>query len=231
MSKLVSEGFHPGVRSPFKGVGTEMLQQISPHIKLFSFRKRQLIFREGFKPEGLYIVKKGRVKISKNSSNGKEIILYIANESEVLGYVPLLCNADYVSSAECIEDTEAFFMPRKVFFDLIEGNSALLIRLTQHFMKEFESTLNKLIDISTKQVRRRVAEMLMHLMKAQGTEEDNQTLSISLSRDDLAHLVATNTETLVRVLSEFKKEKIIALKGKKIQVTNPVLLAKVIAIS
>jgi CRP-like cAMP-binding protein len=110
-------------------------------------------------------------------------------------------------------------------------NSALLIKFTQGFMKEFESTVNKLVDISTKQVRRRVAETLMQLMQAHGLEEDNLTLMITLSRDDLAHLIATNTETLVRVLSEFKKEKIIALKGKRIQILNPALLARVISIS
>ena len=71
----------------------------------------------------------------------------------------------------------------------------------------------------------------MNLMKVHGLAEDDETINIALSREDLAHLVGTNTETLVRILSEFKKEKIIALKGKKIQISNPAQLSRVIAIS
>jgi signal-transduction protein with cAMP-binding, CBS, and nucleotidyltransferase domain len=65
MAKHLPEDFNPGIRSPFRGLGAEVLQQVNPHIKTYFFRKRQIIFREGFKPEGLYIIRKGRVKISK----------------------------------------------------------------------------------------------------------------------------------------------------------------------
>src|SRR6187455_1509142 len=118
MAKQTIEGFHTSPRSPFRHVSSEVIQQVTPHVKQFAFKKKQHIFREGFKPDGIYLVSKGNVKISKNSSNGKEVILYIAKENDVLGYISLINNVDYMSSAEAIDDTEVFFFPKKVFFDI-----------------------------------------------------------------------------------------------------------------
>jgi len=231
MAKQTTGDFHSHPRSPFRHVSRDIIQQVTPHIKQYAFKKKQLIFREGFKPDGLFLVRKGNIKVSKNSSNGKEVILFIAKENDVLGFISLLNNVDYMASAEAIDEAEVYFFPKKVFFDIVATNSNLLVKLTQAFTRQYESAVNKLVDVSTKQVRRRIAETLMSLMKVHGVEDDNLTINISLSREDLAHLVGTNTETLVRILSEFKKEKMIAIKGRKIQLINLALLTRAISIT
>ncbi len=218
-----------GLDSPFHIFSDEVMKTIEPELKTFHFKKKQLIFREGFTPTGMFIMVSGKAKIYRISENGKEVILSIAEKNDLLGYHHLISNIEYSSSATVIEDSELRFIPKELFFRLVHDYPDFSLALMQSFTREFDKLLDKLVDVTSKHVRKRVAELLLRLLKRFGTESDNKTINITLLREDLAHLVVTNTETLVRILSEFRSEKLIDLQGKKISILNPKQLTKVSA--
>ena len=213
---------------PFEALTEEARQKLTGQIRLFPFKGKQIICRAGFTPPGLFIVKKGKIKIYKINDSAKEIIIHIAAEKEMVGYSALVRHSDYHFWAEAIENSELIFIPKKIFYELHEGNPRFSNQLMLSFFTEFDNVIDKLVDILSDQVRKRTAKTLLWLVQTHGLEKDNKTISISLSRNDLAHLVATNTETLVRTLSEFKKEKIISLKGKKILIGDFDLLNRIV---
>lgn len=211
----------------FESVSEENQRMYSQRIKTFVYDKKQFIFREGFQPAGLYYIVRGKVKLFKSAFNGKEVIISIFKENEFMGYNYLMNNMDYKTSAGAVEETEIRFIPKRLFNEMILQYPAVNKKLIEMFFEDYDRLLDKLADVASKQVRKRVAEMLIRVMKKHGTEDDQKTLKIILSREDLAHLVATNTETLVRVFSEFKKDKLILLKGKRISILDAKRLAKV----
>ncbi len=213
-------------RSPFRSFSDEYLESIAVQIKKFRYSKKEFLFREGFKPLGMFFIVKGKVKIFKASYNEKEVILSIAGENEFLGFQNLLNDTDYKLSGCATESTEVLFIPKRLFRELADKNPDFLFRLFEIFADHYHHAIEKLVDVATKQVSRRVAEMLIGLMKKHGTKADGKTLDIILSREDLAQLVATNTETLVRTLSDFKNQKLVALYGKRISVSNLKMLKR-----
>lgn len=198
----------------------EIRNRLESQMKDFVFLKKQIIHREGFMPTGLFIIRKGKVKIYKMSDTAREIIIHIAGEGEMVGYSALMRKSEYHFWAEAIEKTLVSFIPQKYFYDFIESNAAFSVSLMQAFARQFDEVMDKMVDILSDQVRKRTAKTLLWLMQTHGMDIEDSTIKITLSRQDLAHLVATNTETLVRTLTDFRKEKIIELKRKKIAVTD-----------
>lgn len=206
--------------APFEVLDADERKKLDSQFKIFVFKKKEIIHRAGFTPTGLFIINKGMVKIYKISDSSKEIIIHIASEGEMLGYSALMRNSEYHYWAETIEKTELSFLPKKYFLELIETHPVFSASLMRIFARQFDAVMDKMVDILSDQVRKRTAKILLWLIDKYGLEEDHQTIKIILSRNDLAHLVATNTETLVRALTELRKEKIIELKRKKIVVEN-----------
>jgi CRP-like cAMP-binding protein len=122
------------------------------------------------------------------------------------------------------------FVPKDIFYELQETQEEFSVRMMVSFLDEFDNIVDKLVDILSERVRRRTGKVLLDLVKNHGFEEDKKTIAITLSRQDLAHLIATNVETLVRTLSDFKEEKIISITGKKISVINLKKLNEVVSL-
>ncbi|HMT28316.1 MAG TPA: Crp/Fnr family transcriptional regulator [Bacteroidia bacterium] len=206
--------------APFGVLEIEVRKKIESQLKIFQFQKKQIIHRAGFTPTGLFIINKGKVKIYKISDSSREIIIHIAGEGEMVGYSALMRHSEYHFWAETIEKTEMSFLPKKNFFECIENNPHFSVSLMKLFACQFDAVMDKMVDILSDQVRKRTAKTLLWLMETHGLDEDLKTIKITLSRNDLAHLVATNTETLVRTLTELSKDKVIELKRKKIVIMN-----------
>ncbi|MBK5284602.1 MAG: Crp/Fnr family transcriptional regulator [Bacteroidia bacterium] len=213
---------------PFTILNTEEKRIIATQLKVFNYKKKQIIHRAGLTPQGLFIVRKGKVKIYKIADSAKEIIIHIAGAGEMVGYSALMRDSEYHFWAEAIDNCELDFIPKKLFYELIEEYPKLSIKLMHTFFTQYDRVIDKMVDILSDQVRKRTAKTLLWLMQTHGLEEDRKTISIVLSRNDLAHLVATNTETLVRTLSDFKSENIISVKGKKISITNHEKLSRIV---
>lgn len=191
---------------------------------LNTFRKGSLIFHEGNYPVGLYAIFSGKVKIFKTSDTGKDYILRLAKDGEVLGYRSILTNEKYEVSAEALEDTQLCFIPSESFMTALQGSTRLSMGVMDLLASELKNTEEKLAEMAHKTVKERTAEMILMLRRFYGLEEDGNTINASLSREELASLVGTATETLIRMLSDFKDNKVLELKGKKITILNLRLL-------
>lgn len=183
------------------------------------YKKGQIIFNEGNKPSGVFCVNKGKIKIYQTGEEGKEQILRLAKEGDVLGYRSLISGEPYSGTAAVMEDATVCFIPKRTFFEFLHTNSDLssqMMQLLSHDLKEAESRLTAL---AQKPVRERMAEALLMLYEFYGTDADGNINAV-ISREDIANIVGTATETTIRILSDFKSEKIIELIGKRIKVSN-----------
>ncbi len=184
------------------------------------YKKGQLVFYEGNRPTGLYCVNKGKVKVYQIGMEGKEQIIRLAKDGDILGYRSLISGEMYTASASIIEDSTICFIPKKTFFDLLQTNSELSTRMMKLLSNDLKSAEKRITGLAQKPVRERMAETILMLKEFYGLDSEKHTIKANLSREDIANIVGTATETAIRVLSEFKSEKIINLMGKKIQIIN-----------
>ena len=168
----------------------------------------------------------GILKIYKTGGIGKEQIIAFAKSGDITGYRSVISNEAACTTAEIIEDAVICYIPAQVIFDLVKKNSDFSLSLMQLSCKELNQANSYIKDIAQKTVRERLAEVLLMLDKTFGTEPDG-TLKVTLTREELANIVGTATESVIRLLSDFKSEKLIGLAGKKIQLLNKALLNKI----
>jgi CRP/FNR family transcriptional regulator len=214
-------------KSIFCDIRGEELEHLHAAKNCGYIKKGQVIFNAGNYPHGLYCVKNGKVKIFRVGDEGKEQIVRLAKAGDILGYRALLSGDRYSSSAEAIEDAQICFIPKQQFLGLVEGNGVLSMQLMKLLSEDLKHAEHKITDLAQKPVRERVAEALLYLHQTYGLENDGVTISVTLSRQDIANIVGTATETAIRLLSELKNDNIIQLNGKKIAILNHRELVKV----
>ena len=194
-----------------------------------TYSKGEIVFREGSYPSGIFYVTKGKLKKYKVDKDGKEHIIYVANVGELLGYHAILSEDRYPDSAAALEQSTIAFIPREDFLDTLHQSVILTNRLLKTLSHEFAVLINGLTLFSQKSVRERLALQLIVLReKYKVNFQTGMSVEINMSRDDLASLVGTGKENVVRVLTEFKGEGILDTKGRKIIVKN---VNKLIAIA
>lgn len=215
---------HKGI---FANLERDRLSEISMQKSCNVYRKGDVIFHEGNYPLGLFAIYSGKVKVFKTSETGKDHILRLAGAGEALGYRSLVSGEKYEVSATVLEDTRVCFVPKALFMNTLQESNHLSSRVMEFLTKDLKLAEGKIADLAQKTVKERVAETILMLKQFYGMEKDEKTINVSLSREDLANLVGTATETLIRSLSEFKKKEIIDLKGKKIIILNPRVLEKI----
>lgn len=179
------------------------------------------MYYEGTKPLGIFCVKTGVIKVYKTASNGKEQILYLAKEGDFLGYHALLGEENYSNSATVIKDAKICFIPKEAFLSSMVKNLDFFRRITKQLSHELGIMEEKLIDASQKSIRERLAFLLLQLANTYGVDGgEHQQIELSLSREEIAGMVGTATESVIRLLSEFKKDGLIELEGKKIRIKD-----------
>ena len=196
-----------------------------------TYKKGEYVFKEGTKPYGIYCVNKGKLKLSKVGADGKEQIIRLAKEGDPLGYKSLLSGEYYNSSAIALEDSGVCFISKDMFMSVIQKDNVLALELMRRLSTELDQTEDQLTRIAQNSVRARVAEAILFIKEAYGFEEDAQTVNATFSREEIANIVGTATETAIRLLSEFKKDNLIAFKGKRIQILDTSKLIKISAIN
>lgn len=181
------------------------------------FLKGEYLFKEKSFSKGIYIIRKGKVKIFQTNSEGKQSIVYIYKKGDYFGYRPLLAEEPHPVSAMAMDQVVVSFIPRELFNTIISKSSYLARKLLMVLSKEFSVWINKTTIFSQYAVKERVALSLLILSKVyQRNDENLKTVKIAISRDDFAGFVGTAKETLVRMLRTFKDQNIITTQGTKI---------------
>ena len=204
---------------------TESLNKLSENRKIKLYKKKETIYAEGSYPHAVYFLKKGKVKIGKTNEFGKEYIVELLKEGDFFGYADLFENTPYQDSAVALEDTEIIIIPKEDFNTLIHNNRDVAAKFIKILTNEVREREERLLKLAYNSVRKRVAEAL--IMLADRYQQDKtQPFAIAITREDLASIVGTATETVIRTLSDFKDEHLLEMKGSLITVLNYDRLAK-----
>jgi len=213
-------------RSYFKGLDNCDLSEFNSKKSCYFYKKGQVIFYEGKQPLGIYCVHSGKIKISKYGIEGKEQILRMATAGELLGMRSLISGSNYSASASTIDDSVVCFIAKRKFFQLTIRYPAISTRIMITLSSLLEEAENRITSLAQKPVRERLAETLLTLDNVFRSDGCPNTI-INLSREDLANIVGTANETVIRLLSEFKEDKMVGVKGRKIWLLNKEELKKV----
>lgn len=211
-------------KSVFCNLGISELDQINQHKVSLSFKKGEEIFKENTYPKGLFCIDKGKVKIIQTGLDGREQILHFAKESDIMGYRAILGDDKYSCSAIAMEDSSICFIPTETFKNLVEKNSSLAVQVIHLLTKELKESETKITNIAQLSVKERISQSIWNLKECYGFEEDNKSLNIQISREELANISGTTRETATRALLELKEDRIVDLIGKKIIILNFELL-------
>jgi CRP-like cAMP-binding protein len=191
-------------------------------------KKDVVIYREGTYPKGVYLLRKGKVKIYQANQDGKEQILFIYTKGVLFGYSPILCGEVHSFSAKALEDCTVTFIPETVFLRVLSKSGILQYKLLHAICQEFSAWTHQFSSFAQNGVRERVALCLLILSeKYRKKEKNNLPVEIPISRDDLAGYVGSTKETVVRMLRFFKDNKILETKGRRIIIFKPKELEKI----
>lgn len=201
------------------------LKKLSADRRIKSFKKREVVFNEGNNPNYLYFLSKGKVKTFKAHEYGKELITSLYKEGDFFGYLALLEDKPYAETAEVLEDAEICLVPKEDFFALIYNNMNVMKKFIKILSDNIAEKEEQLVNLAYSSVRKRVAEALL-LLQSRYKDNKEGNFSISISREDLANIVGTATESLIRTLSDFKEDKMLEIKGSNITIVNADKLKK-----
>ncbi len=195
----------------FKNLSAEELKESEPYIDVSSFKKKEPIFSEGDPPEWFYIVSTGKVKITKISHEGKEIILEVMSPNDIFGGVAALKNFPYPANAIAMEDTEALKISRKNLMRLVDRFPSLMHCIALQLGDRMKSSYDSLKNIALERVEARIAALLLKLSGKVGVEtKDGVLIDMRLTKQDVADMVGTTVETSIRTFSKFKKQGLVA---------------------
>ena len=206
-----------------KDCSADNFASLNEHKHCKVFKKGQDLFHEDGRPTGLYCINSGKVKLYKTGSEGKSQILDILSEGAFLGYRALIAEEMYHHSATALEDTSVCFIPKSVFLQILESNPMLAKQLLKSLCHDFGIAEDRLKNMAQKSVSERLAETLLllaHSFKKQYDESASILIDVSLPREDIANLVGTATETVIRLLSDFKDKGVVLFEKKKIKIVD-----------
>lgn len=203
----------------FKYLTRDEIERLNYEKDFRLYKRGDILYNEGNRISGFYCINSGIIKVFKTGIDGKEQIIRFARRGEIIAYRSVLSNESACTSAKVVEDCQVCFIPSELLIQFVKTNPAFsfeIVKLTCHELAEANSYIT---DIAQKTVRERLAEVLLNLVKDFGLDEQ-KFLRISLTREELANIVGTATESVIRLLSEFKTDRLIELNGRKIRVLD-----------
>lgn len=201
--------------SSLKALNKDELLQLADCKTSHTIKKGEVIFAEGENVNGIFCIKKGVCKLTKLSPNGKDQIVKLVSKGELLGQRSLISEEAVNLSAVALEDMEVCFIPKTEVMGFFDKNNQFSMNVMKNICGDLKEADGHMVDMAQKSVKERLAETLLHLHDTFGVNDDN-SLKIQLSRDELASMIGTATESCIRLLSDFKKLGMIELVGKKI---------------
>jgi CRP-like cAMP-binding protein len=201
--------------SSLKALNKDELIKLAECKTSYTIKKGEPIFEEGESVNGIYCVTVGVCKLSKLSPNGKDQIVRLVKSGELLGQRSMISDEPANLSAVALEDMEVCFIPKSEVLNMFDTNNLFSMNMMKTICGDLKETNEHMVSISQKTVKERLAETLIYLDETFGKNEDG-SLRIQLSREELAGMIGTATESCIRLLSDFNKIGLIKLIGKKI---------------
>jgi len=203
----------------FRHLDLQELEEISLNKIAETYQRGAIIYHEGNRMKGFYCVQKGIIKIYKTGSDGKEQIVRFAKPGDMIGYRSVVSNEPACTTTEVLEESVLCHIPAEILLKLIQVNGNFAVELMKLTCKELGEANSYITDIAQKTVKERLAEILIHLYEEFG-EDTLGVLKISLTREELSNIVGTATESIIRLLSEFKNLGYLEVKGRKIKILD-----------
>ncbi len=195
------------------------LEELTNESNLNEYKKKQVIYKQGNHPHYLYFIVKGKVKTYRTHEDGKDLVMDLYNEGDFFGYTPLLENSVYKDTAETIEETELALVPKRDFEELMNSNPSIARKFVGLLAKNVASKEEQLLGIAYNTLRKKVAEALV-VMYRKYHSSTSTPFSVEISREELASIAGTATESLIRTLSDFKSEKLIDIVSGKVIISD-----------
>ena len=190
------------------------------------YKRGEFIYEEGHRINGFYCVVRGIIKIFKTGFDGKDMIIRFAKPGDIMGFRSTITGELACTTTKIIEDAAVCYIPGELVRSFVKSNGEFAMDLLELSCNELGEANDYITDIAQKTVRERLAEVLIHLKWTFNLDSEN-FLQISLTREELANLVGTATESVIRLLSEFKQDKLIELHGRKIKILDEAKLIKI----
>ncbi|TBX67538.1 Crp/Fnr family transcriptional regulator [Flavobacterium silvisoli] len=211
--------------SSLKALGKEELLKIAECKTSYTIKKGEPVFEEGEMTNGIYCVKDGVCKLSKLSSNGKDQIVKLVKPGELLGQRSMISEEPANLSAVALEDMEVCFIPRTEIMQFFNQNNQFSMNVMKTICGDLKDADEHMVNMAQKSVKERLAGTLIYLEETFGKEADD-TLRLQLSREELAGMIGTATESCIRLLSELNKNNLIELVGKRIKIIDKAKLRR-----
>ncbi len=205
--------------SSLKALNKDELLRMAECKTSYTIKKGEPIFEEGEVTNGIYCIKDGVCKLSKLSDNGKDQIVKLVKPGELLGQRSMISDEPANLSAVALEDMEVCFIPRSEVMQFFTQNNQFSMNVMRTICDDLKGADDHMVNMAQKTVRQRLGETLIYLEETFGKNEDG-SLRIQLSREELAGMIGTATESCIRLLSELNKSTYIELIGKKIKLLD-----------
>ena len=210
----------------FKHLNSEQQDHILLNKITDTFKRGSIIYEEDHRMKGFYWVQKGILKIFKTGFDGKEQIIKFARPGDIIGYRSVISNEPACTTVEVLEESTLSLISAEILLDLVRSNGDFAVEMMKLSCKELDEANEYLTDIAQKTVRERLAEIIIHLDDEFGINDEG-FLNISLTREELSNIVGTATESIIRLLAEFRDRGFIVLKGRKIKILDGPGLRKI----
>ena len=205
----------------FCSLKKEKAEELDRHKIVRDYKKKQILFFEGNPTNGAYCIKSGLVKLYKTGPEGKQYILNLAGPTEVLGIESVFSDKPHAATAELISQGTVCFIPKDFLINLVQQDCALSLRVNRYLSEELLKSEEERLELAQMAVRERFARLIALLAKTYGkTRPNGVSIDLKLNREEMAEMIGTAAETAMRLLKEFKEEKILEVKGKEITVIN-----------
>lgn len=210
----------------FCDLSSDHLAEIDATKAVNHYKPHQVIFYEGNQPYGLYCVNSGKIKIYKMDVNGRQQIVRLVGPGDIMGYRCLLAGEPYSATAETIEEATVCFFDKKNFFHVLETHPSTTFHVMTTLARDLGRAEKQVTNLVHKNIRERLAELLLTFKARYGEKTPKGIkINISLSREELAELVGTTQESVIRLITEFKNDGLITVKGREIVLLDVPTLA------
>jgi len=197
------------------------------HSTIHFFKRNERIYREGDEAKDMMCLLQGKVKISKQGVGGRNQIIRMIKPIQYFAYRAYFAREHYLTDASAFESSKVCIIPMTVVDSLIRANSKLAMFFIRQLSVDLGIADVRTVSLTQKHIRGRLAESLLFLKNSYGLEEDGATISIYLSREDLANLSNMTTSNAIRILSMFVSEHIITLNGRKVKIIDEERLRRI----